>query len=357
MSKTPNGNGQEISITRRFLNPRTIASLVIGGAFLYFIFTRLNVDFSETWRNIRSSNPLFYILAIVSYYASFPLRGLRWRLLLTNIGLDKEAGERLPSSFKLGGLILISWFANCVLYGRLGDAYRAYLLKEDAGVSFSKTMGTVVAERVLDMAVVFLLLLAVGVGLLQGATGHLAAIVLVAAFALVALLVVLVLVMWRFGHGIRRKLPARFSSIYSLFHEGTLGSFKQIPLFVLISVATWGLEIGRIFFVIQALGFSVSLQMIAFVALAEAMITTLPITPGGLGLAEAGVAGLLMLSLDREAAWSVALVDRSIAYVSVVLFGLMLFLFRQVSLSRRRSVRLAEAASAPQPDTPESPAS
>ncbi|MBI4294590.1 MAG: flippase-like domain-containing protein [Chloroflexi bacterium] len=344
----PVSNGQEISLAGRFLNPRTIISLIVGGAFIYFIFTRLDVNLQEMWRNIQSSNPVLYILALVSYYASFPLRGLRWRLLLGNIGLHREASKPLPSSFRLGGLILISWFVNCILYGRLGDAYRAYLVKEDTGGgSFSKAIGTVLAERVLDMVVVFLLLLTVGVGLLHGATERTAAIVLGSAFGLVVLLVLIIVLMWRFGHRLRRRLPARFGSLYALFHEGTLGSFRQIPLFIIISLAVWALEIGRTYFVIQSLGFAVSLQMIVFVALAQAMLTTLPITPGGLGLTEAGVAGVLMLTLSREAAWSATLVDRSIAYLSVVLFGLVLFLYRQLVLGRRHAATVAGVTGEP----------
>src|SRR5579885_2192888 len=38
-------------------------------------------------------------------------------------------------------IMLLSWFANCVVPAKLGDAYRGYLLKEEARVSFSKTMG------------------------------------------------------------------------------------------------------------------------------------------------------------------------------------------------------------------------
>src|SRR5215207_8162331 len=47
----------------------------------------------------------------------------------------------------------VAWFANCVTVARLGDAYRAYLLKRAAGVSFAVTLGTVLAERLLDLLV------------------------------------------------------------------------------------------------------------------------------------------------------------------------------------------------------------
>jgi len=49
---------------------------------------------------------------------------------------------------------------------------------------------------------------------------------------------------------------------------------------------------------------------------------------------EPGVMGLLLLSLDRTAAASVALVDRSITYISVILVGGLMFLMREIILMR-----------------------
>jgi len=57
----------------------------------------------------------------------------------------------------------LAWFANCVTVARLGDVYRCYLLKQEAGVSFTATFGTVLTERLLDLVV---LVAMVGVGVL-----------------------------------------------------------------------------------------------------------------------------------------------------------------------------------------------
>src|SRR3712207_7067169 len=39
-------------------------------------------------------------------------------------------------------IVMLSWFANCIVPAKLGDAYRAYLLKRTAGVSFSDRKST-----------------------------------------------------------------------------------------------------------------------------------------------------------------------------------------------------------------------
>ena len=90
---------------------------------------------------------------------------------------------------------------------------------------------------------------------------------------------------------------------------------------------------------LQALGFDVSLSLILFAALAHSLLTTIPLTPGGLGFVEGGLTGLLALSLTADQAVGVTLVDRSITYLSVIAIGGVLFAVRQVIEMRRRPSR------------------
>ena len=73
------------------------------------------------------------------------------------------------------------------------------------------------------------------------------------------------------------------------------------------------------------MGIEISFGIVMFAALANAMLTTIP-TPGGFGFVEGGLTGLLVLfgRTDNEAISLVA-VDRTISWLSVVLFGGILF--------------------------------
>jgi uncharacterized protein (TIRG00374 family) len=246
----------------------------------------------------------------------------------------------VPSALACAHYIFIGWFANAVTWFRLGDAYRAYVFTEDTGYSFSRTMGTILAERVLDVITIFILLVVAslafyGVGNLGG----------MALFLGIASLLVLagvagLFVMKQFGMRLSRFLPTRLKSSYDRFHQGALGSLGQLPLLLVISMLTWFTEVGRLYFVIQALDLSVtvSFSLVLFVTLANAILTTVPITPGGLGIVEPGIVGLLTLSLVRSEAISVALLDRSISYLSIVVVGGVVFFIYQVSRSRRKRV-------------------
>jgi uncharacterized protein (TIRG00374 family) len=140
----------------------------------------------------------------------------------------------------------------------------------------------------------------------------------------------------QFGDRWSRWLPARWRSLYNQFRHGALGGFRQLPLVGVLTVVGWLLEVGRLFMVVKALGFSLDAPMVLFVALVNAVLTTVPLTPGGVGVVEPGIVGLLVLSVPEEsAAVAIAVLDRSISYVSVVVFGAVAFVLRQAWRSRR----------------------
>jgi glycosyltransferase 2 family protein len=328
------GEIQQVSLRQRFLNLRTGITFVLAVAFLLFVFTRLNIDWGNTWAQMKSLRWHFYILAFLVYYISFPLRALRWRIMLRNVGYRDE----LPKLSRLTEIVFLSFFVNCIIYARLGDVYRAYLLKEETDVSFTKTLGTVLAERVIDLMVVVILLLFAALAFWHGITGGAATIILLVGLAMLAIVAALVIVMWRFGNRLEKYLPSRIRSLYRPFQEGTLGSFRQLPFILLLSIVIWLLEAGRLLMVCYALGLHPGLGLILFASLAIAILVALPATPGGLGLVETGLTGLFLLFLPREDASSLVLVDRTISYLSLVVFGLILFIWIQVRIRRRKSI-------------------
>lgn len=299
----------------------TLVSFLAAAALLYFLVTRFDVDLGATWRQIRGSNPLLYLLAFVSYYTSFLLRGWRWRMIAANAGIHRTPGARLPSIPECSLFILLGWFANSVGWLRVGDAYRAYVLGEASRGGFSACLGTVVAERVLDVVVIFAMLLVALAALALERQVIPSPLFLLVALALVVAGILAVVVMARFGVRLARLLPKRFRGAYEGFHRGTLGSFRQLPAVTALGIGGWLLEVGRLFLVVKALGLTLSFPLAVFVALVHAILTTVPLTPGGLGIAEPGIVGVLALGLPRGSAITVAVLDRSISYLSIVVFG------------------------------------
>ncbi|GAC1327716.1 MAG: lysylphosphatidylglycerol synthase transmembrane domain-containing protein [Chloroflexota bacterium] len=325
----------------RFLNARTLLSFALGFGILAFLLTRVQIDVGGILDYVREANPFFLILAFLSFYATFPVRALRWRRLLDNVELaTHEEGRHRQGILALAEIIFLGWFANCIVPAKLGDAYRAYLLKINANVSFSTTIGTILAERIIDVVILFLLMLAAtGLSFGRAIPGEVLVLMQIG-LALVVLVVVGLVSMRRLRPLIERLLPERLHEQYAKFEHGTLNSFRGLPILVALSSLAWLGEVVRLYLVTLSLGLNgVAPSVIVFVALAAALMTTLPLTPAGLGFAEGAIVGVLLLAaraglapgMNEHAAASVALLDRGISYWSLIAIGLVVY-----PLSRRK---------------------
>ena len=327
------------TLGRRIFSLPTLLSLGVAGAFIFFIANGIDLDWSETLANVRDMEAWPYIIALALYYLSFVFRGYRWKILARSAAkkTDPEGTTiRLPSILRFSQLIIMGWFVNTIAWLRLGDAYRAWAFSDDSKGGFSWGLGTLLAERALDMATVAVLIV---IAILAAtATTDNAALqyLLIAAAAMATGLVGLLAAMRLFGMRLAALLPGTLQRIYRGIHQGTLGSIelRQLPLLTLLSVIGWGLEAARLYFVIDALGLTLSLPMVMIVALGHALLSTVP-TPGGIGAVETGMTGLLVLSMPKSDAASVAVLDRSITLLSVMVFGGVIFLFNGIMQGRR----------------------
>ena len=101
---------------------------------------------------------------------------------------------------------------------------------------------------------------------------------------------------------------------------------KHLPALGVLTGLIWMTEGLRLFFVVQALGFTdveLGLSGAIFVALIGSLLTAVPLSPAGLGIVEAGVVGVLTVAygVPLPEATAIALLDRVISVFSVIVFG------------------------------------
>lgn len=325
----------QLALGKRFINWRTLVPLVIVIVVLIIVAKKSNINPQKTWAVIQHANPLFFVAAFLIYYLSFALRTLRWRLLLENVGFKPENGIQLPRFRKLVEIIYISFFANAIVPAKLGDIYRAYLLRQEIGVSTTRSFGTVLAERLLDLIVLLLIFIpAMLVSLHQSMPSQLflgMQVLLVAVIVGVAGLFVLRVA----REPIAKLVPPRFRAHYYHFQEGTLGSFRRFPQLTVLTVSVWSCEALRFFFIALSLHLISGniihiLAATVFIGLGEALLTAIPTTGGGVGLVEGGMAAMIALfyqgkDLVNQTAAAI-LLDRVITLFSILIIGFILFL-------------------------------
>ncbi len=325
----------------RLLTRRTILSLIAAAVIVVVAVWRAPIDWSDAWSRIRHANVGLYLAALIVYQASFLVRSWRWKLLLRNAGEDRPTMPLVP-------ILVVSFFVNCVVPAKMGDVYRAYLARLRQRVPVSRALGTIIAERLLDLVVLMGLLLIAGAIVFHDRAPAVLIPYVVAGVAVCAAGIAAILVM-RAGRGQRlvRLLPEAVFHRYESFRMGTVASFRHLEVLIPLTALVWGMESARLALVVLALGDGGSLgpAQLLLIALVAALLTTVPFLPGGLGLVEAGMVGVLVSvgGLGRNAALSIALLDRSISYGSVVAVGAVVFAVTHVRLPRVRDEALTRA--------------
>jgi uncharacterized protein (TIRG00374 family) len=334
---------EQVSLRRRLINVRTIGSLIFGIVLLYLLsrfFFGPDFDWNEVWRLVTEANPGFLALAFLAYYATFPVRGFRWRYVLQRSGMQVRFRDATE-------ILFLSWFVNCLVPAKLGDLYRAYLLKGNYGASASRTVGTIFIERIADIIVIFGLALAASYWSFRGRSRPEVDLIFIVGFVLAFALVLFVIGLRVWGHRVARLLPERLADLWERFHEGSTGALtvSALPVIGASTVVIWALEGARLYFVIRALdmpevGLGISASI--FVALVAALLTAIPLTPAGIGFVEAGIAGALAIyGVGGDHGAAVALTDRAISILTVIVIGGVLYL---VSGKVRRAHGVGPAA-------------
>ena len=95
-------------------------------------------------------NWLWIVVGMIMGSAAQIMRAMRWQLLLSPIG------AKCPMRNLIGSVFMS--FALSLLIPRIGEVSRCATLRKTNGISFSRSIGTVVAERIADTLVLLILI-------------------------------------------------------------------------------------------------------------------------------------------------------------------------------------------------------
>jgi hypothetical protein len=306
-------------------------------------------DLGALWEHIRSSNfPLLALAAVVATMI-FPLRALRWKVILR--GVDPDLSLNL-----LWRSTAVGFGLNNVLPLRIGELARVYALTREAPkVSFTASIASLAVDRVFDAIVIVMLLL---IGLLgvpavrdSGASGD----VVLKALAVAALAGCLFLalfalaffphrVVWLFQAVIRRLIPAletRGTALIHAFADGlsALKSPRQFAEVFAWTVLHWLVNALAFWIGFAALGLSLESSYLAALATQGiiAVGVAVPQGPafiGGFQFAAQLALELYGASVDRATAWAFAY--WAFSFVPITVIGITYFVRMKLSLREIR---------------------
>ncbi|MCK5795559.1 MAG: flippase-like domain-containing protein [Deltaproteobacteria bacterium] len=255
--------------------------------------------------------------------SNYALRYLKWAYFLHHLGLKVPTRRNVT--------VFLSGLSMVITPGKIGELLKAYLLREAQGIPLATTAPVVVAERLTDLIALLLLM---STGVLTWRRG-LVPMAIVGGAVLLLLLVVssrqLSLALLK----VVGRLPGlqRIAGSLEAFYESSATLLRPTPLLIAVtlSVLSWFFECLGTYVVLR--GFPethVPLLMATFVY-AASTIGGLP-TPGGLGLTDGGMVGLLSFvgKVDRGVAAAATLLVRlATLWFAVVVGVLALLIFRR----------------------------
>lgn len=309
----------------RHLTSRSFA--VIG--FSVALYVGLAWFFS--WDDIRRELAVFPVwqlgvlggLSLLNYF----LRFLRWEIYL------RALDARIPLRESVG--LYFSTYVMVITPGKIGELFKAGILREKFGIPLAKGLPVVLAERIYDFLAV-LILAVIGVffwpGPLTGLTTGLLAAACIPVF----------LALFQ-SRRIRTKLLGRAAKSELLARHrigldeamdslSSLLGIKQSLLSLGLSTVAWMCECLGLWLVCRGLGFPVPLFEACFIYAAGTLVGSLSFLPGGLGGTEATIIWLLgTISIPGATAAAVTLLVRLFTLWLAVIIGLLFFLaFRKI---------------------------
>ena len=303
----------------------TLVSIVLTAAVM--IFLAAYVDVEHLWEQLVASNKVYLLIAGLSHYATYPIRGIRWKRCLKHLPLQ-------CSSARFGLLVFFYNFVDNLVPAKLGDLYASHLVRINCGVRRSAALGSLLFLRTLDSWVIFGLAAAVSWHLFADAIPQSVVWVLIVGcmFAVVGTTLMVVFVL--FKRSVPQWLPETIRQMITAFQTGMWPNPKQFFRISLHTVAIWLLESLWIYFLALAFNLQLSIANLVFLTMIPLIASAFPITPSGAGVVELTLFTCLrVIGVSSPLAVSLTVVNRFIDYWLHIALGAVTWsLRRQIDL-------------------------
>jgi len=265
---------------------RALVFAVLASALVYAVMIFVS-DGPAVASALRGFRPGVFAAMLGLGAVGYALRSFRWGALMRRMGHPVRAGDAV--------YLHMSGQTMGISPGRVGEVLKPWLAREVAGMPMSRGLALVFAERVADLIAVCILALgglsALGGGMwtLVAALGAIVAGTAVASSRWFHRLALGFLARQRWA----RKHHASATAISETIQTGL--AWRTLVWSVPVSVVAWGLEGVGFALCLRELGFS-GLDAFASVSIyaVATIVGAFTFLPGGIGITEASMAGILV---------------------------------------------------------------
>ena len=317
------------------------------------VWTLRGVSLSAVWAELAGSNLALFLASAVASTLIFPLRAIRWRIILEPVAPALPLAP-LWRSIAIGGMV------NNLVPARAGEIARAYALTRETPVSFASALASLAVDRLFDMVVLLLLGVASvldpafprGARVAGQSLGHLAQGSVVLVVLLIVGLYLLAIfpsqLVRAFEIFVRKVTPAveergknallRFSAGLSVLKSP--GRFAAVLAW---TIAHWLVNALAFWLGFRAVGLHLGFSAALFLQMLIAVGVALPSAPGFFGVFEKfATVGLALYGVAATAATSWAIGFHILSFIPITLIGI--YYFSRLGLSFRELRAQAETS-------------
>ena len=295
------------------------------GAVVFLAFS-IYADFDNLLKAFREFNWLYFPIVVALTYGNFIIRFYKWEYYRKLLGIELKT--------KASFLIFMSTFVMSVTPGKMGELLKSYLVREENGTPISKSAPIILAERLTDfISVVFLCIAGsfvfnYGKELIIGSGIFFLGCVALISSRKISLGIISILEKIKAIEKISEKVREAYESIY------TLVKIKPLVIAVIMSIFAWFLECLGLYVVLRVYSsfthIDVGILSSVFIYGFSTIIGSIAMLPGGLGLTEASLTGLMQyLNIPKDISVASTFIIRIATLWFSVLVGIISVYFYQ----------------------------
>jgi hypothetical protein len=331
---------------------RTWAGLALG--FVVLVLAGRGVNFGEVRSVLETVRPIFLLLSIAVTVATLLVKAVRWRWLFYPVQVQTSTAE-------LGGILVIAQAVNFFIPGRWGELVRTYLGGEETGAAKSYVLGTIAAEKLLDLVMLAVLAAALVplVALPEKMAIRTTPVLVMAASVGVAIFVFLagrklwLALVQRSLSRLSPTLAARWEGRLISLMDGlsVLSAGRPAPAIWGWTLVVWLTAVLTNWFLLLAFGLAPSFLLAVFLLVVLQGGVAIPSTPGKIGVFQyLCVAAMSVFGVPNAVSFSYSIVLYAVVVGTMGILAAFAFWHRSLNIRRLRE------AAAELPETLEPPA-
>lgn len=318
------------------MKKRNIFFLLLFGILVVVVMVWI-VGPEEIMSAVKSADPFYIALAVISQFATLALLTIRWGLIINSLDIEVPKRELFP-------MLLVGMMINNITpSGRGGgEPVRAYMLSRSSESSVESAFATVIVDRALDTFPMLFLAIITIISMIFFFELNIGVIIALVTSVVVITSLFLIFMYMCINEAAGEKIVLWAVKIVRKFKDydnleekalEALGNFqysfklmikdKKLGVYgILISCASWALEIIRVYLVFCAFGVNASIIIIAEVFIISCLLGIIPLLPGGLGTVDGTMVLLYSAAgITSSISAAVTVIERLISFWMVTALG------------------------------------